>query len=48
MQIYQKTTNKYQGKFKDLPEGHLLVNLGPSHPATHGILQNIVQLDGER
>ncbi len=48
MQIYQKTTNKYQGKFRDLPEGHLLVNLGPSHPATHGILQNIVQLDGER
>lgn len=28
---------------------HLVtVNLGPTHPATHGILQNVIQLDGER
>ena len=25
----------------------ITVNLGPTHPATHGILQNVVQLDGE-
>lgn len=25
-----------------------VLNLGPSHPAMHGILQNIVELDGER
>lgn len=30
-----------------LPDGLMRVNLGPSHPATHGILQNIVDLDGE-
>lgn len=23
------------------------VNLGPTHPATHGILQNVIQMDGE-
>lgn len=48
MEIYQKTAQHFNKKFQNLPEGHLLVNLGPSHPATHGILQNIIQLDGER
>jgi NADH-quinone oxidoreductase subunit D len=48
MAIYDKTETRFRGKFENLPEGHILVNLGPSHPATHGILQNIIQLDGER
>ena len=26
----------------------IILNLGPSHPAMHGILQNIVEIDGER
>ncbi|TGL37873.1 NADH-quinone oxidoreductase subunit D [Leptospira perdikensis] len=46
--MYEKTAEHFGKKFKDLPEGHLLVNLGPSHPATHGILQNVIQIDGER
>lgn len=46
--MYDKTAQKFKGKFENLPEGHLLVNLGPSHPATHGILQNVIQIDGER
>ncbi len=24
------------------------INLGPTHPATHGVFQNIIQVDGER
>jgi len=35
-----------------LTEGHIeketnTINLGPTHPATHGVFQNIVELDGE-
>jgi len=32
----------------DSPEGAVIVNIGPSHPATHGTVQIIAELDGER
>src|SRR2546428_13386172 len=31
----------------DLPGEHMLINLGPQHPATHGVLRLGVGLDGE-
>ncbi len=36
-----------------LPDGSIekqttTLNLGPTHPATHGVFQNIIELDGER
>ncbi len=36
-----------------LPEGSIektttTLNLGPTHPATHGVFQNIMEIDGER
>lgn len=26
----------------------ITLNLGPTHPATHGVFQNVLELDGER
>jgi len=31
----------------DIGGEHLLINLGPQHPATHGVLRLVVELDGE-
>ncbi len=31
----------------DLGGDHMLVNIGPQHPATHGVLRLVVELDGE-
>jgi NADH-quinone oxidoreductase subunit D len=47
MKMYEKTAQRFQKIAENLPEGQMIVNLGPSHPATHGILQNIIQMDGE-
>ena len=37
----------------NLPEGSIekkttTLNIGPTHPATHGVFQNIMEIDGER
>src|SRR5579872_5491553 len=31
----------------ELEGEHMLINLGPQHPATHGVLRLVVELDGE-
>ena len=39
---------KYPGvDITQLPDGKMSINLGPSHPATHGILENQLIIDGE-
>jgi NADH-quinone oxidoreductase subunit D len=43
----------YENPHIKLPEGSIekqttTLNVGPTHPATHGVFQNIMELDGER
>lgn len=45
--------SEFQHQNISLPEGSIekqttTLNLGPTHPATHGVMQNILELDGER
>src|SRR5438034_2877801 len=35
------------GEASDLLGEKLILNMGPSHPATHGVLRIILELDGE-
>ena len=37
-----------EAEFYTLGDGQLLLNLGPQHPATHGVLRVVLKLDGEK
>ncbi|MBU6178901.1 MAG: NADH dehydrogenase (quinone) subunit D [Verrucomicrobia bacterium] len=37
----------YQATTEDLVGEKLVLNMGPSHPATHGVLRLVLELDGE-
>lgn len=38
----------YHGETDDLVGERMVLNMGPSHPATHGVLRLVLELDGER
>ena len=42
-----RALESYQDKTDDLVGEKLTLNMGPSHPATHGVLRLILELDGE-
>jgi NADH-quinone oxidoreductase subunit D len=35
------------GGYQDFGTEHMLVNIGPQHPATHGVLRLVIELEGE-
>lgn len=41
------TARPADGEEPDFAGEHLLLNVGPQHPATHGVLRLVVELDGE-
>ena len=45
-----KDTQEYKipGEFDEgFGSEHMLINIGPQHPATHGVLRLVIELDGE-
>jgi len=38
---------EYHAARDDMGSEHMLINLGPQHPATHGVLRLVIELDGE-
>lgn len=35
-------------EYRELGEGRMVVNFGPQHPSTHGVLRLVVEVEGER
>ncbi|TAF47580.1 MAG: NADH-quinone oxidoreductase subunit D [Sphingobacteriales bacterium] len=47
--IITNTTPNAPNFYDNDPQSELFtLNLGPTHPATHGVFQNVLQMDGER
>ncbi len=42
-----RTLEEYQATTDDIIGEKLVLNMGPSHPATHGVLRLVLELDGE-
>lgn len=42
-----QAADHYQAETSDLMGEKMVLNMGPSHPATHGVLRLILELDGE-
>ena len=42
-----QTAAEIAGQTQDLLGEKLILNMGPSHPATHGVLRLILEMDGE-
>ncbi len=43
----QEAVDKYQQRMQDLKDGEMVINLGPQHPSTHGVLRLELITDGE-
>lgn len=37
-----------EAEFYTLGDGEMLINMGPQHPSTHGVLRVVLKIDGER
>jgi NADH-quinone oxidoreductase subunit D len=44
---YDKNMSDQTNRITDVEKDYSILNLGPTHPATHGIFQNVLTMDGE-
>lgn len=44
---YPPSTER-EAEFYALKDGEMLINLGPQHPSTHGVLRVVMKIDGEK
>ena len=42
------TRTEREGEFYSLGDGEMFLNVGPHHPATHGVLRLVLKLSGEQ
>jgi NADH dehydrogenase I D subunit len=47
LETEHEDTEPAAGKTDHLEGGMMVINMGPQHPATHGVLRLVLQLDGE-
>ncbi|MGD1978401.1 MAG: NADH dehydrogenase (quinone) subunit D [Akkermansiaceae bacterium] len=45
--VAAKAVDDYQAETDDVLGEKMVLNMGPSHPATHGVLRLVLELDGE-
>jgi hypothetical protein len=45
--VAAKAVTDYQAETDDVLGEKMVLNMGPSHPATHGVLRLVLELDGE-
>ena len=45
--VAAKAVSDYQAETDDVLGEKMVLNMGPSHPATHGVLRLVLELDGE-
>src|SRR3954471_10112093 len=38
----------YTASASSTPEGTMILNMGPQHPSTHGVLRLLLEIDGEK
>lgn len=46
-QMAAATTQRAEDSLEDMHGEKMVLNMGPSHPATHGVLRLVLELDGE-
>ena len=45
--VAAQAVTDYQAETDDVLGEKMVLNMGPSHPATHGVLRLVLELDGE-